>query len=122
MITRKIVLFDRLYHLYGRTYKVGRNGTTILVDGTPNIDFIRSHLYIYHNIKDIPNITIVFRTNRILINGIGITIRIRLVEEDKLEVTSIEQLIDGVGRWFSKQNEPIYIHPDDAKKVIIRLL
>lgn len=122
MITRKIVLFDRLHHLYGRTYRVGKGDTTINVDGTPNIDFIRQHLYIYHNIKDLSHSTIVFRTNHIVINAIGITIKIRLVAKDRLEIVSIERLIDGIGKWFSRQKEPIYVHPDNARKMIVDLL
>lgn len=122
MITRKIVLFDKLHHLYGRTYRVGKSDTTINVDGTPNIDFIRQHLYIYHNIKDLSHSTIVFRTNHIVINAIGITIKIRLVAKDRLEIVSIERLIDGIGKWFSRQNEPIYVHPDNARKMIVDLL
>lgn len=122
MITRKIVLFDKLHHLYGRTYRIGKSDTTINVDGTPNIDFIRQHLYIYHNIKGLPHATIVFRTNHIVINAIGITIKIRLVAKDRLEIVSIERLIDGIGKWFSIQNEPIYVHPDNARKMIVDLL
>lgn len=122
MITRKIVLFDRLHHLYGRTYRVGKGDTIINIDGTPNIDFIRQHLYIYHNIKDLPLSTIVFRTNHIVINAIGITIKIRLVAKDRLEIVSIERLIDGIGKWFSIQKEPIYVHPDNARKMIVDLL
>lgn len=122
MITRKIVLFDRLHHLYGRTYRVGKGDTTINVDGTPNIDFIHQHLYIYHNIKDLSYSTIVFRTNHIVINAIGITIKIRLVAKDRLEIVSIERLIDGIGKWFSRQKDPIYVHPDNARKMIVDLL